>query len=372
MFGSRILYSFLAVITVAACTLLASQPVVGAAIGALLALPYLGLAIKTRTAPPDNVEQAIEPPPLNNIPDNLRLFICELLPLWNSHIELAHTQTNEAIEGLFEQFNRMKEQVQKTMALSAGHGDSDIYQVIHAAQQQLPKVFTSLGESNTAREQLLNQLRTMTSLVDELSGMASEVGNLASQTNLLALNAAIEAARAGESGRGFAVVADEVRKLSTASGTTGKRITEKVGMVNGTIHQLLALADSTNHHEEALISEADSVVHDVLDRISHAAGALEQRVSEMQEISNEVDQSINQVMVDLQFQDRVSQILGHVQDDATKLGNRIADDEIPDREQWITALKKTYTTSEQHALHGSHQTASANKAAAPATSVTFF
>ena len=357
----RTAHCIFAALSLAASLMLSNTLWPGAIVGLILAAPHLWHALRPAPQRSPEIDTTMVPPEIPpNIPESLRHLIVQLLPLWNSHIDLAREQSTEAIDGLSLQFGNMKAQLQTTMALSSGNDQHNVFQVIQQAQNELPQVFISLGESKAAREQLLQQLQTMTHLIDELSGMANEVGSLASQTNLLALNAAIEAARAGEAGRGFAVVADEVGKLSTASGNTGKRITGKVASVNNTINQLVTMANNTAAHESQVLDEAGTVVHHVLDRFAESAAQLEERLAQMQSISNTVDQSITQVMVDLQFQDRVSQILGHVQQDAERLGSQIAEDRIPDPDAWICALKKTYTTSEQHALHGGPQAKAAS------------
>ena len=64
-------------------------------------------------------------------------------------------------------------------------------------------------------------------------------------------------------------------------------------------------------------------------------------------------------LTQLQFQDRVSQILSHVQNDIWQLETMLhealsSEDELPpppDTEAWLSALKSSYTTHEQRALH---------------------
>ncbi len=282
---------------------------------------------------------------------NLDDFLEKLLPLWNQHIELAKTQTSEAADELSEQFVRMKQELEKTIALSGISGDNSVISLIREAEHELPKVFTALEESQKRRAALLTELHTMTKLVGDLSNMAKDVGDLASQTNLLALNAAIEAARAGESGRGFAVVADEVRKLSTASGETGKRITEQVNSVTQAIQHVIQAATASSSDANRLISEAEKVVRDVLQRLGGNAQDLEARLDNMRGISTSVDTTLNQILVELQFQDRISQILGHIQADADRLCHTLSNGQPVDQAAWIVNLKQTYTTDEQHALH---------------------
>jgi methyl-accepting chemotaxis protein len=127
-----------------------------------------------------------------------------------------------------------------TMVAAASEEASTNVQSVAAATEEMAPSVHEIGrqvqESARVANEAVDQARTTTERVSELSKAATRIGDvvdlintIAGQTNLLALNATIEAARAGESGRGFAVVASEVKALAAqtakATGQIGQQIT---------------------------------------------------------------------------------------------------------------------------------------------------
>ena len=106
------------------------------------------------------------------------------------------------------------------------------------------------GSSKQASQQITasleDDLRTSvesSKSVNAIRDLTEEILSIASQTNLLALNASIEAARAGEAGKGFAVVADEIRQLADNSRNTANSIQEISNEVVTSVEQLAASSD---------------------------------------------------------------------------------------------------------------------------------
>lgn len=133
---------------------------------------------------------------------------------------------------------------------------------------------------------LIVQVATDTiSLVKLLGERSQEIGrileiitDIANQTNLLALNAAIEAARAGENGRGFAVVAEEVRKLAEQSEQSAKMISELVEEIQagaGRSMEAMSGFGTEVNSGRNLVEEAGGIFARILDSSQKVAEQLE-------------------------------------------------------------------------------------------------
>lgn len=307
----------------------------------------------------------------------------DVLPVWSRQIDMARDHTEEAAIALSRRFADISQRLESAVSTShdaAGHGDGSniLIELLHEAQTELDSIIASMRAALSSKEALLREVVTLSSHTDSLQRMAKDVGDIAKQTNLLALNAAIEAARAGDVGRGFAVVADEVRKLSNLSGDTGKKISETVDTVNRAIAGTLEISHQYAAQDETLVHHSSQVIGHVISRFGQAATSLSESSATLRQEGQAIGVEISDVLVALQFQDRVSQVLNHVNNDLHKLRDNIEDSErqlalgnaIPqvDACQWLDELSRTYTMPEQHAIHSGKTPASS----AGTAEITFF
>ena len=321
---------------------------------------------------------------LNEYIQELERIPLEIFPIFCRHIDSSRHLTETSIINLTERFSALVVQLNQVVEASKDTEMADgsaISDLFANSQGALHEIVLSLEDLLKREETMLGQVKGLAEFTCELDSMAQGIRSVADQINVLALNAAIEAARAGEHGRGFAVVADEVRKLAASSANTGEKIGDNVGEITKSMNETLELAESSKGFDDALVENTENKVAGVLSMLEQTVNVLNADAESLRVNSENISSEISAMLVDLQFQDRMSQILKHVlesmqrteatikqispQPVETRHANQLQIDAL------LEAMMQQYSTHEEIQLHKA-ETEQPSSVANTASDVTFF
>ncbi|WP_143277749.1 methyl-accepting chemotaxis protein [Bordetella genomosp. 10] len=329
----------------------------GCAVGAVLAA--LGIAAAWRGRVEDADDGAVQ-----RHLASLESFGADVAPVWARQIESSRGQMEDAVTALSMRFGEISVRLDQTLRLSmdnGGSGDRSAAAVSARSRQQLDGVLQLLRDGMQTKADMLAKVHGLQGFVDELQGMVQAIAMVTQQTNLLAINATIEAAHAGSLGRGFATVAQEVRALSKQSGETGARIAEKIELIGAAILQTCTAAEQTTRREQEAIAASETAIQQVLEGFQAFADGLTDTADRLREESQGIQTEVNEALVQLQFQDRVSQVMAHVVTNIERLPGVLRDHrrECEDAGELVPLaadgllqeLEKTYAMAGERELH---------------------
>lgn len=307
----------------------------------------------------------------------------QVVPVWQGHIESSREQMETAVNALSDRFGGIVDKLDSALQTasaetnrieSSGNGLSAVFE---RSEQTLDRLIATQDAAMRSMENMLEKVQGLDQFIGELHGMAADVARIAQQTNLLALNAAIEAARAGELGRGFAVVAKEFRMLSTQSGETGKRIAEKVNIISAAIVDTCTVVRESVAKEDNSTEVAHTTITTVLADFRIIIDAFERSSTLLKNESIGIQSEVNQALVQMQFQDRVSQILTQVNKNLDRLPVVLLEQlqtyvnngtlHALKPQELLAEMQKTYVMADQHVIHQGGKVAQSNS-----TDISFF
>ncbi|MDP2824833.1 MAG: methyl-accepting chemotaxis protein [Sulfuritalea sp.] len=236
--------------------------------------------------------------------------------------ELGRVQTllSEAIATLGDSFHSMHEHTRRqhdvtisvTSGTDSGENSRSFDDFVRDTSIVMQRVVDSIIGNSKLGMELVGLTESIAARTQDVQSILSEIGSIAKQTNLLALNAAIEAARAGEAGRGFAVVADEVRNLSGRTSQFSQQINTVIENMQVTVKQTEVAIQRMASQDLTFAIESKQSVGEI---IATMEAQYEMRIvalGQLGGIADEVDAQVGRAVTALQFQDIVSQLLGHV------------------------------------------------------------
>jgi len=295
-----------------------------------------------------------------------RLFV-EVTPILIRQVTTSRQHTEQEITTLTDQFGSMVTQLEQLLSGSGSNNqNTNIDVLFDGSRESLTGVLTALNEIQEVEHKVIDEVRRLSTHTDELDTMAQEVRKVAEQINLLALNAAIEAARAGENGRGFAVVADEVRKLAGFSSATGERISATATEINSAMTSTLKMSEQSSSDDDKSIQQAEGAINTVLDNLRSTLTVFKDDADLLRNNSESIRDEIFSVLTAFQFQDRVSQMLEHVEENLTNLQSTVEDTRQKGNErhanminvsQTLSTMELSYTMPEELMNHSSNTSA---------------
>ena len=280
------------------------------------------------------------------------------MPVWAKQLHTSRVEGDQAVAALSSLFSGTVRRLSKAVAasrsavseLSVGGG---VHATIDRSDEDLRGVAETLRRLQVSKQAILDEVKRS---AKDLKEMSQSVQHIALQVRILSFNAAIEAARAGESGQSFGVVAAEMRELARLSAETGAQMTKKVeGIehIDATLAGLFRDAHGAEQRGDDSIAKAESAIKEVMERFKGLTTKLSGAVETMESESEGVSREISDALVELQFQDRVSQIVAHVADGCTSLNDRVErKSSALDANEWIAEMTQSFSTHEEFANLG--------------------
>lgn len=281
-----------------------------------------------------------------------------LTQIWQRQIGAAMEHGTASVDDLTQNFAGIERQLAQALALTEQasgrmQGQDGMSGAVDSAKARLGHVMVRIHSAVEANHAMLDTVTEAVNAVRELNETAQSVERISQMTTLLSINARIEAARAGEAGLGFSVVADEVRRLAAQSRQDSQAIMQRVERIEQVVQQVVDSAQAQRARDEELIGRSRQDVDEILAELGGSMQQVLEASGGLCEIGQQTRASVAMALVSFQYQDRVSQRLGHVRDNLGAVDRALAigwpsQAEVADLE---AALMASYTMPEEGRTH---------------------
>lgn len=240
-----------------------------------------------------------------------------MLATWSKQVELAHYYTDKTITTLAARFTDLAARTETAISTYQNTG-SGLAILLDSNRHALDSMGTSLRASG--KDSVLHETLELSSLIERLQTMVKDMSDAARQTKLLALNAAIIITDPRRLETSLVPTATELRRLADLMGETEKKIGEVVAAINQGIANTQAISQQYAQYAP-LAPEHAPIISNLGTAISKVMGAALVLREESESVGNE----IALLLLVLQFQNRVSHALVHINNDLGKLGFAVSE-----------------------------------------------
>lgn len=224
------------------------------------------------------------------------------------YLETSVVQVCAGFEGMA---TRARQSVALASTTQSGQG-SDVAGLIGASRKTLAQLVEQIQRGAEVSAVAIERMGAVEGSSREIVKALAEAERIAFVNKLLALNAKIEAVHVGELGASFAVVADEIARQAEHSNEITGRILALMGELGKTAEvaarELGEMAAVSREALETSRGEVEAALNKLTRTHEDMQRSVDASVAQGEEVTHEVARAV----MALQFQDRVSQRVGHV------------------------------------------------------------
>ncbi|MCF7946550.1 MAG: hypothetical protein K9K80_01275 [Spirochaetia bacterium] len=246
---------------------------------------------------------------------------------------------------------------------------------VRLIEEEQEKITVLIKEFTQIRDGYSKEMQTIDSYMQSVEEFVGSIDDIADRTNMLAINASIEAARAGDAGRGFAVIGSEIQELSKTTMSIAEQITSTISEASNAISNSIGLYEGKiNSAVENLKKSGDT--HSVLiEKLTPQIESLSEVVLSSGDLSSTVHENVDKMAKQLQYQDRIQQIISHLIQFLDEMGQEAqktasvyhqlgTDEQESIKVSMIEKASRYFSTDEEYAEFGferSHNSISRNE-----------
>ncbi len=246
------------------------------------------------------------------------LTIGKVLSVVKRQVAEASTDVETSVVGVCQGFQGMalqaKEAVNAASSSLGVENSGSGNDLISEMQLVLNSLVHNIRESCEFSETVSGRLTKLETRLASIEKTLLAIEDLSCRARLVALNGQIEAARLGEAGLAFGVVAQETKDLSVNAADTSNSIRELVAEL---VKEIKTTSGELRERSKVDIQRfhvSEKQALDLLQDIDVKQKRMTDSLSRTSEISTALQNEISRAVMSMQFQDRVSQRLGHVID----------------------------------------------------------
>jgi len=241
-------------------------------------------------------------------------------------------QIEESVVGVCDSFQGIAARARATVARATGFignqgqsasGKQSFEGLIDTCSSTLVRIMNTTVEAGDISRRAIERIEDMNTASQQISDALSQLDQITNSNRMLAFNARIEAAHAGSAGMGFAVVAVELAaatvKSRSVTGQVGELAVNLRALAESTLQDLRRMNERDSERIEQSRQEVDASLRDLQAAHSEMVEMLNGITAEGALLATDIGSAVR----GLQFQDRISQRIGHVVADLDTLSARL-------------------------------------------------